>query len=677
MNNMNNMRNVLCFLMATMLAAFALPGIAGTTPEKIFSLMVPNTVPATGGSVTVTITNQTPTGNSTINSFMIIPPAGVTISPPYSSVASATTFALDPATGGLRVSGFSGLRPLDNVGIHSINVTFSVNVTSATQPCSMTWNAQAFTGNSLNGDTFRLLPAPPSSLTTSVTGACKYSLNMSPAPPVGVNQNSPAVSMSATFTNPSLNGMAFSALTLAAQSGLTIATATLPAGTTGTMTSLPGGSVSITNISPAVQPGSQLVLSLTVNVAPSCMSPFSTVSWGAMVYAGPALSGIQFTPNLASSSLMTRILAPPCQLNFTPNPPKNGIVNQILPPVTVTLSGGSASGTVSLTSNCSLSGTTSVAASGGSATFSNLVISNAATSCTLTAMAPGYGQATSSPFTVFAGGPLRCYPFNPFEFSNILPPGVDNISQPGYAAGHRGQYNKDGSQCDPVGYTFTNDILNTNSVNLTWDVASQKGATFQYTVTWKPEYVSLATGLPTRVTKVAWYDDATGTILGPVVPGRACLSPELPFPYGTLGQPIAVSDTQITVNSPALPPLPTPPFPIVIDNERMTVTNVAGTLWTVDRGVGGTTAATHSTVYPDLTTAKNVMSTPLPLDGSSIQMRMCIASEAWETVAPGANDCPTAVTPSPTVPVPTAPLACVLYSTTIFDIGDGFVIRAP
>jgi hypothetical protein len=475
--------------------------------------------------------------------------------------------------------------------------------------------------------------------------------------------------------------MAFSALTLAAPSGLTIATATLPAGTTGTKTSLPGGSVSITNISPAVQPGSQLVLSLTVNVAPSCTSPFSTVSWGATVYAGPALSGIQFTPNLASSSLTTRILAPPCQLNFTPNPPKNGIVNQILPPVTVTLSGGSGSGTVSLTSNCTLSGTTSVAASGGSATFSNLVISNAATSCTLTAAAQEYGQATSSPFTVFAGGPLWCEPGIPFTFNGSWP-GVTLISQPGYAVGQRGPFNKDGSQCIAVGFTFTNNILstdpvNTNSVNLKWDVTSQPGAAFEYTVTWKPEYVNALTGMPNRVTKVAWYD-ATGTILGPVVPGRACLSPELPFPYGTLGAPITtVSGTHITVNSPA--PLPTPPFPIVIDNERMTVLNVAGTDWTVDRGVGGTTAAIHSIFYPDGTTAKNVMSTPLPLDGDQIQMRMCIASEAWETVAPGANDCPTTATvaPNPAVPVPTAPLACVLYSTTIFDIGDGFVIRAP
>ena len=35
--------------------------------------------------------------------------------------------------------------------------------------------------------------------------------------------------------------------------------------------------------------------------------------------------------------------------------------------------------------------------------------------------------------------------------------------------------------------------------------------------------------------------------------------------------------------------LPTPPFPIVIDVERMTVTDVSGGNWTVNRGAGGTT----------------------------------------------------------------------------------------
>ena len=173
------------------------------------------------------------------------------------------------------------------------------------------------------------------------------------------------------------------------------------------------------------------------------------------------------------------------------------------------------------------------------------------------------------------------------------------------------------------------------------------------------------------MTRVQWYD-ATGTVLGPLVPGRACLNPKLPFPYATLAAGISSGQTSISVNALAIPPaLPTPPFPIVIDVERMTVTNVAGGNWTVNRGAGGTTADAHTKFYPDTTTPKNVMSTPLPLDLSGNVMRMCIAEEGWSAYPPGINNCPTSATPSPAVPVPTEPRACVLYSTTIFDLGDG------
>ncbi len=68
-----------------------------------------------------------------------------------------------------------------------------------------------------------------------------------------------------------------------------------------------------------------------------------------------------------------------------------------------------------------------------------------------------------------------------------VPPGVTSITQPGYASGQRGEYNKDGSLCVPVAYSFINDILGTNTVMLKWDTASQPGAAFKYTVTWKPE----------------------------------------------------------------------------------------------------------------------------------------------------------------------------------------------
>jgi hypothetical protein len=248
----------------------------------------------------------------------------------------------------------------------------------------------------------------------------------------------------------------------------------------------------------------------------------------------------------------------------------------------------------------------------------------------------------------------------PYTFSSF-PAGVTNINQPGYAAGQRGQFNKDGSQCIPVGYTFTNDILSSNSVLLQWNVASQPGAAFRYTVTWKPEYVDAATGLPSRKTRVAWYDP-TGTTLGPLVLGRACLSANLPTPYGALSGPIGVGDTVIPVNASAT--LPVAPFPVVIDKERMTVTAVAGGSWTVARGAGGTTAAAHPS-------AAVVMTTPLPLDGNGNEMRMCIAEEGWTAVAPGAPDCPV----TPMAGAPSAPQACVMYSTTVLDIGDGFMNR--
>ena len=114
---------------------------------------------------------------------------------------------------------------------------------------------------------------------------------------------------------------------------------------------------------------------------------------------------------------------------------------------------------MNLTGASGLSGA-SVNAVGGTATFPALSINTAGTYA-LVANAPAVG-ATSAPsasFTVY-DGELKCEPGVPYTFSSF-PSGVTNINQPGYAAGQRGMFNKDGSQCIPVGYTFTNDILNT------------------------------------------------------------------------------------------------------------------------------------------------------------------------------------------------------------------------
>lgn len=64
-------------------------------------------------------------------------------------------------------------------------------------------------------------------------------------------------------------------------------------------------------------------------------------------------------------------------------------------------------------------------------------------------------------------------------------------------------------------------------------------------------------------------------------------------PMTSLGA--AISTTGATTMTVATSPVtPATPFPIMIDSEQMSVTNIAGTTWTISRGQNGSTAATHS-----------------------------------------------------------------------------------
>jgi hypothetical protein len=515
-------KTVVSFVSALAFALFALPAIAA--PEKKFSVaMSPSSIPAATVTLNATILNETPNGNSSINSLTLVAPAGLAIAntaadPPTATWPGTITFN----AGSISISNMSPLKPRG-----SFVLTLKVSATAGNCD-ARTWNAQAWTGSSFAGDTFRQLfpPETTANPTTTVTGA--YVLQFVSQP-----QNA---------------------------------------------------------VKGAVITGS----------------------------AGPVSVQLSTACGIATSF--------------------NGNVN--------------------LTGASGLSGA-SVNAVGGTATFPALSI-NAAGIYALVANAPAVG-ATSAPsasFTVY-DGELKCEPGVPYTF-NSFPPGVGNITQPGYAAGQRGMYNKDGSPCVPVGYTFTNDILNTNSVLLQWNVPSQPAAAFRYTVTWQPEYVDATTGMPNRVTRVAWYGP-TG-VLGALVPGRACRSANLPSPLGALGNAIGAGDSVIPVMVSAS--VPGTPFPIVVDNERMIVTAVAGGSWTVVRGAGGTTAAVHAA-------ATAVMTTPLPLDGAGKEMRMCIAEEGWIAIEPGVPGCPLPPTPG----APATPPACVLYSTTVIDIGDGFMSR--
>jgi hypothetical protein len=476
------------------------------------------------------------------------------------------------------------------------------------------------------------------------------------------------VTLVATIKNETPNGNStINSLQVFAPAGATIANTAVDPPTApgaGGQITFDSGQITIQNMSP-LKPQASFTLTFKATFAGggSCAG----LTWTAQAWTGSQLSGNTFRQlfppeTTANPSLF---VATGYTLQFAPGP-QNAVKNTVIPPPVVVQLTSNACGnatwfngivTVTANGNPGLTGG-SVNAVSGSATFSSLKIANPGT-YTLTASAPSLGLVSnpSAPFTVF-DGTLNCSPTPPFQFSN-LPPGVNNINQPGYAAGQRGTYNKDGSACVVVGYTFINDILNSNSVTLQWDTTSQPGAAFQYTVTWKPEYVDSTTGMPNRVTRVAWYD-SNGN-LTPIVPGRACVSPTLPAPYGTLinDVPASTPGTQmnIFVNAAAVPPLP---FPIVIDKEVMTVTAVSGTQWTVTRGVGGTAALAHSAVG-----TKYVMSTPLPLDGSGNLMRVCIVEEGWTAYPSGVNDCNPADSTK----------ACVLFSTTVFDIGDGFISR--
>lgn len=506
----------------------------------------------------------------------------------------------------------------------------------------------------------------------------KFSLAMSPP----VVAPGASVLLTATIKNETNGNSSINSLTLFVPpgSGVTIDPSFTPTTSwPGTIvTPLSTTSISISNMTPLRSSDPALVLTFKASLpATSVCAP---LTWTASAWTGSSFSGDTFRLLSPSETTTTRTttIANDLALVFQPQP-TNALKGAVISPfvaVKATACGGpvaSFNGLVTLTAPactgaCVLSGNTKTAVN-GVATFDLLKIS-APGDYTLTATTPGLPPVSSTSFTIF-DGTLVCKPGSPYQFLSLAG-GADDIADPGYAAGERGAYNKEGSGCVAVLYTFTNNILTANSVQLQWDTVTQPRAAFKYTVTWKPEYVNQASGLPQKTTKVQWSG-----VPAPV-PGRACLSPNLPAPYGTLAGPIADAVTPTIFVTPLAIPaaLPATPFPITIDQERMTVTNVSGTTWTVDRGVGGTSAASHTAFYPDAT-AKYAMSNPLPLDGDGVtgnQMQMCIAAEVWSAYlqgSPGIADCPT----PPAAGAPTAPLACVLYSTTVFDIGDGLMIR--
>jgi hypothetical protein len=152
---------------ALALGLLALPGNAA--PEKQFSLTFPTSLSAGTQNITVVLKNETPNGNSNINSFRITavsPPTGFRIN---SITPGSGTLSNNNKT--ISVVGISTLRPMQSA-------SYTLNITVPNLGCTggtIQWTGQAWTGNSLSGSTFRLhsqTETNPSQLTTSVAMSC-------------------------------------------------------------------------------------------------------------------------------------------------------------------------------------------------------------------------------------------------------------------------------------------------------------------------------------------------------------------------------------------------------------------------------------------------------------------------------------------------------------------------
>jgi hypothetical protein len=161
-------KSLIALVAATVvLALLALPGNAA--PEKQFSLRFPTSLGAGTQNITVTLKNETPNGNSNINSFRI---TGTTAATGFSiNSISPGSGVLSNGNKTISVSGISTLKPQQIA-------TYTLNITVPSVGCaggSIAWTGAAFTGNSLNGDPFRLhsqTESGPSQLTTSISAGC-------------------------------------------------------------------------------------------------------------------------------------------------------------------------------------------------------------------------------------------------------------------------------------------------------------------------------------------------------------------------------------------------------------------------------------------------------------------------------------------------------------------------
>ncbi len=633
---MKTIRTILCLGLSLMLALSASLAYADDNGNKTYAFTPAPaaTIPAgatSGFVLTIKNTGGSDDGTS-FKSLILTAPPGVKIT----SISGAATTTTLPA------QSISVVNVTTRPG-SSLALTLGL---SATCGGGGSWSASVYTGNPPpNGSTFTN-PAFPS---TSVA-SCALSFGTQPTSALALTK------ITGSKYKPSGSPVT---VTGSGQATVTL-TATCASGSVGTVTAaLSGGVATFTNL-------------VAGGAASNCKLSASAPGYQGVDSAGlfqVNVGSLKFAPSPANVLSGAVITSTPFN-----NPKGSSVAVQLLLDGVATNDpsfDGTQVSVSSVSPSCVASGATASVTS-GVATFGQLTAVSIAPppppaadlSCTLGASVTNFTSPAPAPFTVKApsAAPLAC------GGSMVATNNPPNASDPGHVDGARGVLNKDGLCPALVNYSFVTDP-NSGKVVLIWDTTSsgQPNAAFSYTVTSKP--VPLPTGFPAvRQPKVAWkvYDAVTGGVPpanagDPVfIPAQACAAPILPKQYGTASiDGVSTSLTvSLTVNANTLP---STPFPIVMEAERMLVTAVNGSTWTVQRGDGMTTPASH-TIVP-------VMSTPLPLLTGPFSptqalyytvgkvAQMCIASQSWISMGfqPGV--------------IPVVPQ--IVYSTTVFDIGDG------
>lgn len=470
---MNRMHKIVLFVVAMMLAAFALPASA----QKVYTLnLAPTSLNAGASGVTLsaTMNNISPdTGNSSVKSFKLFAPAGggITITAPASGnlvpLGGGYTATIQNNGSSIYVSNIQvPLKPFGPALV--LNMTVSVACTAAGGSWTTFQNGvfQVWNGSGFTGQTFT--QQNPSFLTPTINPGCAFfTFATSPA-----SINSPSDTITATFKNTSASANLNSAQ-VTAPTGITITGGTSSNGgnvsVSGQVVTVQGGS--------AVAPGGSIVLTLTATTTPSCTGA-TAASWSnAHAYSGPTLGGTELILQ-TSPYPTTSVNAQSCSLSFVPTPPNETVVptgvGQNTPfALTVHVTGGTGSPSVTIAATgtgCpTLSGTLTQNAAVGSDTLFDGLSFNGTGTCTVTASATNYNnsQATLTSFKVLAGT-LACDGGTGFSIPQTSPP-LDPTSGNAFPPtdGQTGWALVRGFNTDPVGscgpdipYTFT---LNTDT----------------------------------------------------------------------------------------------------------------------------------------------------------------------------------------------------------------------